>query len=227
MPTGLEGQGLEMRHLACSRFIVAVVAVLGLVRPAGAHPHVWVTAKAEVLFDAKGAISAIRNTWVFDEMYSAFVTEGQAKGGKLLTREDLEPLAKSNVEDLAAFGYFTFAKATRAKVEFDAPTDVSLEEREDKRVVLRFTLPLKVPASAAKAFSFQIYDPTYFVAFELERQDPVVLVSAPNGCSANVLGAKSLETAETKLLSEAFFSGLSPGADFGIKLASRTIVACP
>lgn len=216
-----------MRHRACSCFVVAVAMVLCFVRPAGAHPHVWVSAKAEVLFDAKGSIAAIRNTWVFDEMYSAFVTEGQAKDGKLLTREDLAPLAKSNVEDLASFDYFTFAKATRAKVEFDTPTDVSLEEREDKRVVLRFTLPLKVPASAAKAFSFQVYDPTYFVAFELERRDPVLLVDAPSGCSANVLGAKPLESSETKLLSEAFFSGLSPGADFGIKLASRTIIACP
>jgi ABC-type uncharacterized transport system substrate-binding protein len=220
-----------MRHSAYWQLLfaapLAALLALGLVGPAVAHPHVWVSAKSEVLFDTKGAIAAIRNTWVFDEMYSAFVTEGQAKGGKLLTREDLAPLAKSNVEDLAAFSYFTFAKAAKAKVDFAAPTEVSLEEREDKRVVLRFTLPLKVPASAAKAFSFQIYDPTYFVAFELERQDPVVLVGAPNGCSANILGSKPLETAETKLLTEAFFSGLSPGADFGIKLASRTIVACP
>lgn len=216
-----------MKYSSCSRFVLAAVVSLGLARPAGAHPHVWVSARAEVVFDAKGAIEAIRNTWVFDEMYSTFVTEGQAKGGKLLTRDDLAPLAKSNVEDLAAFGYFTFAKATRAKVEFAAPTDVSLEERADKRVVLRFTLPLTTPASAAKAFSFQVYDPTYFVAFELERQDPVNLVGAPKGCSANVLGSKPLETAETKLLTEAFFSGLSPGADFGIKLASRIVVACP
>jgi len=216
-----------MRHSSCSRLVLAAAVLLGVARPAGAHPHVWVSAKAEVLFDSKGAIEAIRYAWVFDEMYSAFVTEGQAKGGKLLTRDDLAPLAKSNVEDLAAFGYFTFAKATRAKVEFGTPTDVALEERADKRVVLTFTLPLVTPASAAKAFSFQVYDPTYFVAFELERQDPVSLVGAPKGCSANVMGTKPLETAETKLLTEAFFSGLSPGADFGVKLASRIVVACP
>jgi ABC-type uncharacterized transport system substrate-binding protein len=200
---------------------------LGLAHPAGAHPHVWVSAKAEVVFNTQGAIEAIRNTWVFDEMYSAFVTEGQAKGGKPLTRDDLAPLAKSNVEDLAAFGYFTFAKAAKAKLKYGSPTEISLEQREDKRVVLRFTLPLKTPASAAKAFSFQVYDPTFFVAFELERQDPVALVGAPVGCTANVLGAKPLETAESKLLTEAFFSGLSPGADFGIKLAGRMFVACP
>jgi ABC-type uncharacterized transport system substrate-binding protein len=216
-----------MKHAVGCRFVFAAVLATGLARPAGAHPHVWVSASAEVLFDSAGTVAGIRNTWVFDEMYSAFVTEGQGEGGKLLTRDDLAPLAKSNVEDLAGFDYFTFAKATRTKVEFGAPTDASLEQRDDKRVVLRFTLPLKAPASAAKAFSFQIYDPTYFVAFELERMDPVVLVGAPNGCSANVVRAKPLETSETKLLSEAFFSGLSPGADFGVKLASRIVVACP
>jgi ABC-type uncharacterized transport system substrate-binding protein len=216
-----------MRHLSRSRFTSILLSIFGLAGPAAAHPHVWVSAKAELIFNAKGSVEAIRNIWVFDEMYSAFVTEGQAESGKLLTKEDLAPLAKSNVEDLEPFGYFTVAKASKANLEFQAPTEVSLEQREDKRVVLRFTLPLKTPGSAAKAFSLQVYDPTYFVAFELEQQNPVSLVDAPKGCSANVLGSKPLETAETKLLTEAFFSGLSPGADFGIKLASRIIVACP
>jgi len=47
---------------------------------AAAHPHVWVTARAQVIFNAKGEIEAIRQAWTFDEMYSAFVTEGQGKG---------------------------------------------------------------------------------------------------------------------------------------------------
>jgi ABC-type uncharacterized transport system substrate-binding protein len=86
---------------------------------------------------------------------------------------------------------------------------------------------LKTPASAAKAFSFQVYDPTYFVAFEMEKQDPVGMAGAPKGCSVNLLGSKPLAAGDTKKLSESFFSGLSPGYDFGVKLASRIIVACP
>jgi ABC-type uncharacterized transport system substrate-binding protein len=160
-------------------------------------------------------------------MYSAFVTEGQSQDGKLMTKEELAPLAKSNVESLAEFDYFTFAKAAGQNIEFAAPQDYSLEEREDKRVVLRFTLRLKTPASAAKAFSFQVYDPTDFVAFEMDDRDPVSLAGAQKGCSVNVLGANPLATADSKKLSESFFSGLSPGYDFGVKLASRVIVACP
>ncbi|MGH6868401.1 MAG: DUF1007 family protein [Methylocella sp.] len=211
----------------CSRFILAAVFVTVLAGAAAAHPHVWVSARAQVIFDTNGEIEAIRHAWTFDEMYSAFVTEGQGKDGQLMTKEELAPLAKTNVESLAEFDYFTYAKVANAKVEFGTPIDYSLEQRADKLVVLRFTLPLKTPASASKAFSFQVYDPTYFVAFEMEKQDPVELAGAPKGCSVNLLGSKPLPAADTKKLSESFFSGLSPGYDFGIKLASRIIVACP
>jgi ABC-type uncharacterized transport system substrate-binding protein len=158
---------------------------------------------------------------------TAVFVAGLAQDGQLMTKQELAPLAKTNVESLAEFDFFTFAKVANAKVEFGAPIDYSLEQREDKLVVLRFTLPLKTPASAAKAFSFQVYDPTYFVAFEMEKQDPVGMAGAPKGCSVNLLGSKPLAADDTKKLSESFFSGLSPGYDFGIKLASRIIVACP
>lgn len=220
-------RNLAMLKRLSARIFVSVAALMALASSAWAHPHVWVSAQEEVIFGTKGQIEAIRGVWIFDEMYSAFVTQGQEKNGKLMTKEELAPLAKTNVEDLAEFEYFTHAKAANAKVEFGEPFDYSLEEREDKLVVLRFTLPLKTPASAAKAFTLQIYDPTYFVAFELAKQDPVSFVGAPKGCSANVVGAKPLAAVETQKLNESFFSGLSPGTDFGIKLATPIIIACP
>jgi ABC-type uncharacterized transport system substrate-binding protein len=198
----------------------------GFAHAAAAHPHVWITGQEQVIFGPNGEIAAIRHAWVFDEMYSAFVTEGVGKKGQILSAADLAPLAKSNVEDLAEFDYFTHARIQSVKVEFGEPTDYSLEERPDKLVVLRFTMPLKAPA-AAKLFAFQVYDPTYFVAFDLDRENGVSFVNAPKGCSNNIAGAKPLAAAESSKLSESFFTGLSPGADFGVKLASSVIVACP
>jgi ABC-type uncharacterized transport system substrate-binding protein len=209
------------------KFSIAASALILGAAPAIAHPHVWITARETVVFDDKGRVAAIRNSWVFDEMYSAFATQGLGKDGQLPTKEDLAPLAKTNVESLEEFDYFTHAKAEGRKIEFGQPTDYSLEERPDKLVVLTFTLPLKVPVVVGRAFSFQVYDPTYFVAFELEEKDPVSLTSAPQGCSAGVLGANPLLADDKQKLSEAFFANLSPGADFGVKLASRIIVACP
>ncbi len=199
----------------------------GLSAPAFAHPHVWVTAREDVIFDNQGRIAAIRGAWVFDDMYSAFATQGLGKDGQLATKEELAPLAKTNVQSLAEFDYFTFAKLAGTKVEFGPPTDYSLEERPDKLVVLTFTLPLKQPTNPGKAFTFQVYDPTYFVAFSLDDKVPVELIGAPKGCSFSVLGADPLDEEATKKLSEAFFANLSPGSDFGEKLASRVFVACP
>ena len=152
---------------------------------------------------------------------------GLGKDGKMPTREDLAPLAKVNIESLAEFGYFTVGKAGGKAVEFDDPKDYWLDEAADKLVTLHFTLPLKSPASAARAFNLQVYDPTYFIAFDFDDKDAIVLSGAPAGCSAKVNKPGPLVADETKKLSESFFSGLSPGDGFGLKLSSRASVACP
>ena len=50
---------------------------------------------------------------------------------------------------------------------------------------------------------------------------------APAGCSLSLVEPSPLVAADNQKLSEAFFQNMSPGADFGIKLATRAIVACP
>ena len=192
-----------------------------------AHPHVFVVAREELLFAPDGTITGIRAAWTFDDMYSSFVTQGLGEPGKILTSEQLAPLAKTNVESLAEFGYFTIGKASGKAVEFGPPTDYSLDENADKLVTLHFTLPLKPSATAARAFTLQVYDPTYFVSFDFDNKDPVALRDAPAGCTANVVKPRPLDAGDNQKLSEAFFSNMSPGMDFGIKLASRAVVACP
>ena len=206
---------------------IALGAILATT-PALAHPHVWVEAQEKVLFDKAGKVDGIRNTWVFDELYSAFAVQGLEKDGKLATPKDLAPLAETNVTSLAEFDYFTYAKIGGVKVKFGKPIDYSLEERADKRVVLHFTLPLPEPARITRFMSFQIYDPTYFVDFELAATDPVELADAPSGCSKSVLGANPLLVADGQKLAKSFDSGIAPPSeDFAVKMASRVIVACP
>lgn len=194
---------------------------------AEAHPHVFVTAKEQVIFAPDGKVSGIRASWTFDDMYSSFLVQGIGAPDAILTEQQLAPLAKTNVDSLAEFGYFTVAKASGKQLEFSEPVDYSLKEGQDKLLTLVFTLPLKQPAGASPAFTVSVYDPTYFVSFELADKDPVSLASAPAGCSASVMKPKPLDAGDNQKLSEAFFSNMSPGTDFGIKLASRVVVACP
>ena len=194
---------------------------------AEAHPHVFVTAKEQVVFAPDGRVTGVRADWTFDDMYSSFVTQGLGTPGQLLTRDELAPLAKTNVESLAEFGYFTVAKAGGRALAFDEPVDYWLDESPDKLVTLHFTLPLKAPVKPVPALNVSVYDPTYFVDFKMDERDPVTLVSAPPGCSTSVIKPRPLDASDTQKLSEAFFANLSPGTDFGIKLASKVMVACP
>ncbi|MDB5509431.1 MAG: hypothetical protein JWL93_1900 [Hyphomicrobiales bacterium] len=207
--------------------IASGAALAAMTATSLAHPHVFVVVKSEVLFDPQGRVSGVAHSWTFDEMYSAFATTGLSADGKPATDAQLAPIAETNVGDLEEFGYFTVVKAAGQKIEFGKPTDIAMSEGKDKLVTLRFKLPLKQPASAGKALTLQVYDPSYFVSFDFEKTDAVKLVSAPAGCSLNVAQPNPLQEAESKKLSEAFFSGLSPGNDFGVKLASRAVVACP
>lgn len=208
-------------------FVLAIAFGFMAHSAAMAHPHVWVAVQSEVVFGDDGKIIGVRHAWEFDEMYSAFATQGLGKNGAPPTKEELAPLAKTNIESLAEFDYFTFAKQNNEKPAFKPPQDVTLEVKERKSVVMRFFLPLQTPASAKKPFSFQVYDPTYFVSFGLEKKEPVTMSRAPGGCSLSLVEPSPLVAADNQKLSEAFFQNMSPGADFGIKLATRAIVACP
>ena len=43
--------------------------------PAQAHPHVWIDARGEVLFE-DGAIAGLRHHWTFDPYVSAVAIQG-------------------------------------------------------------------------------------------------------------------------------------------------------
>ena len=195
--------------------------------PANAHPHVWVTVKSAIAFTSDGKISAVVHDWVFDEMYSSFATQGLAKPGELVGREQFAPLARENAGGLAEIGYFTTLKIGGKAVDFGSVSDYWMEERPDHLVAFHVTIPLKSPASVAKFMTLRVADPEYFIDFEFDDNDPIKLVSAPQGCSASVARPKPLEAADKQKLSESFFTNLSPGANFGFKMASSAIVACP
>ena len=101
-------------------------AVLGclvvLVSAAAAHPHVWVTMKSELVYAPDGSVTGVRHAWTFDDMFSAFATQGiDSKKRDVFTREELAPLAKTNVDSLKEFDYFTNAKVNGKKVDFIEP----------------------------------------------------------------------------------------------------------
>jgi ABC-type uncharacterized transport system substrate-binding protein len=195
--------------------------------PAGAHPHVWVTVKSQIAFTPDGKVASVVHDWVFDEMYSSFATQGLAAPGELVKREQFAPLAKENAGSLAEIGYFTTLKIGGKAVDFGSVTDYWMQERPDHLVEFHVALPLKIPTPVTKFLILRVADPEYFIDFEFDDKNPIELVSAPSGCTASVAKPKPLEVGDKQKLTESFFSNLSPGTNFGFKMASAAIVACP
>jgi ABC-type uncharacterized transport system substrate-binding protein len=204
------------------------VALAGLAVPALAHPHVWITARAEVVYGPDGKITGVRHAWTFDKGYSAFITQGldSNKDGKIAP-EEMKDLAKENTESLVEFEYFTSLKTSGAKQAFAAPRDYAMAF-ENGEVTLSYLLPLKAPANGTKAVVLEITDPTYFVSFTLaDGKDAVKLAGAPKGCTAAITRPKPMEVAEQQKLSESFFEALTAASNFGAQFANRAIIACP
>ena len=211
------------------RFLLALAAMLSLLATGGtaqAHPHVWVTMKSVVVYAPDGSATGVRQTWTFDDMYSAFAVQGlDHKDKDQFTREELQPLAKVNVESLKEYAYFTFATANGKEALFKDPVDYWLESN-DSILTLHFLLPFKTPVKA-QHLNIEVYDPEYFVDFQLDEKDPAVLSGAPAGCELS-LGKPQEMTKELALkLSEIPADGKIPANTYGAVFANKINVKCP
>jgi len=204
----------------------SLVALLAVVSAAQAHPHVWVTMTSELVYAPDGSVTGVRHAWAFDDMFSAFATQGlETKQKGVFTREDLAPLAQVNVDSLKDFDYFTYAKADGKKTEFEGPTDYWLDYKNEV-LTLHFTLPFKAPVKAQR-LDLEVYDPTYFVDFAMAEKDPVKLVNAPGQCKLTVVRPTDANVASNAPINEQFFNSLDTNSNFGAQFANKILVACP
>lgn len=206
------------------KFLALAVLALPLAMSAArAHPHVYVTMKSEIVYDAQGRMTGIRHHWTFDDMFSSYATQGlEQKQKGVFTREELQPLAEVNITSMKEFEYFTEGKMNGQKVEFGAPIDYFLELK-DQLLTLHFTLPLKTPVQT-KSVDLEIYDPLYFVAFEFDEKDPITLKDAPPNCKLNTV--KLGDATQSKSLSESLFARPDPNNPFGAQFANKIAVKC-
>jgi ABC-type uncharacterized transport system substrate-binding protein len=215
------------KHLVAMIFGLAGLLAAGA--SASAHPHVWVTMQGELVYAPDGSVTGVRYAWTFDDMFSAFATQGlDPKQPGVFSKADLEPLAKENVDSLKDFGYFTFAKANGKKLEMKEPIDYFLDyNTKDTVLTLHFTLPFKAPVKS-KELNLEIYDPEYFVDFSFKDvKEPVALVGAPTACKLLVARPKELSVPPGQQLGEAFFNQLSASENWGAQFANKISVKCP
>jgi ABC-type uncharacterized transport system substrate-binding protein len=207
--------------------IVLLAGVLATAR-AHAHPHVWVTMTEELLYAPDGSVTGVRNAWTFDDMFSAFATQGiEQKVKGTFSRGELAALAQVNIDSLKEYGYFTYAKANgkRQKDAFLAPIDYFLDyDPKDSTLTLHFTLPFKAPVKA-KAIEVEIYDPEFFIDFGFGANNPVRLVGAPAGCTLSVEKPRD-DNFPAELRLDKNFATSEANAGMGADFSNKMSVTC-
>lgn len=98
---------------------------------------------------------------------------------------------------------------------------------QPKVLAMEFTLPLQKPVLAeADGFNFSTYDPSFFIWFDLIKDEPIKLSGAPDGCRAEVSAPVDEGQAEIQQLSEAAFDQ-SGGITINFVVGRTVTVSCP
>ena len=205
--------------------LLLLVGGVGLgANTAQAHPHVWITAASELIYAPDGSITGVRHAWTFDDMFSTYALQGiETKTKGVYSREELSSLAQTNVDSLKEFAFFTFAKADGKKEKFQEPVDYFLEYR-DAALTLHFTLPLKTPVKP-KELALEVYDPSFFIDFQLADKNPIQLVGAPAACQMKIQRPNDGTANAQKLSEQNFMSG--DNSNYGAMFANKIMVECP
>jgi ABC-type uncharacterized transport system substrate-binding protein len=157
-------------------------------------------------------------------MYSTFATKGiDGKQKGAFTRAELAPVAEETVASLKELDYFTFAKTDGKTAKFNEPVNYWLEFNNEM-LTLHFFLPLSTPVKAAN-LDVEVYDPEFFIDFELAEADPVKLAGAPVACKL-VLTRRPDPSAplQSQRLSEAMFNQKT---NYRAMFANKIAVTCP
>lgn len=193
-----------------------------------AHPHILVNVRTRVMFAADGKLTALIHDWVFDDMYSAFLKQGLTTKGQHATQADFVPLVKDIIKNLEKTNYYTELKINGQALRLSPAPGSWMEERVDHRVAFHMRLDVETPAAIHTFASLSVADPEYYVKFDFDAPPlGVTLDHAPAGCSNSLAKPPPLTDNEKANLTESMFTNLSPGSNFGLKMATQAILACP
>jgi ABC-type uncharacterized transport system substrate-binding protein len=144
-----------------------LLAVVG----AFAHPHVFVDAKVQVLFNEKG-LSGVKNHWVYDEIYStAMVSSVDSDGDGKLSSQEGEILKSSILGEISRSNYFNYIQFG---ADFLKAGDIKNFRASvaNRRLVLDFVIEFAAPVVADYSMLvIVVADPTNYVQVTTDMEN--------------------------------------------------------
>ena len=213
-------------------FFVTMILVVAAAPEARAHPHVFIEMTSDVVFNDAGQINAINVEWVFDPDYSSMATEDlDTNKDGMLSTDELEPLAKENIENLKEWSYFVYGRLNGEKLKWADVTDYGQLMGDDGRLRMHFVVPFLKPVDPRTAeFIYRIYDPTFYIAIDFVGKEPVeALGNKPKSCRIEIRKPPDPnDTGDTKAMLATKGKDWTPDQedDFGIMFAQPVAVVC-
>ena len=166
--------------------LLAAAIVLTGASAALAHPHIFIDAKATLVFDDSGRLTTIRNAWTYDEAFSVWQIQGlDTDGDGITTSAEMQELADENLVGLAEYGFYTSAGEGDTTLTFGSGSDGRFVY-ESSRSTLSFSAVLSQPYAIQRSLEISIADPEYYVAITFADIGDVALENAPDGCVARL-----------------------------------------
>ena len=142
---------------------------------ASAHPHIWIDANAEMVFE-KEKLTAIKMHWIFDDLFSMTLIDQFDKNFDTRFFGD----ENTNVHDnafvaLGDVSWLAHLRKNEILIPFTKTRDFKADITDDRRVTYDFTLVLDEPLDPVKDnISLSVYDAEYYIDVAFVQVDPIV-----------------------------------------------------
>lgn len=128
-------------------FIVVAVLCLAWVTSGFCHPHVFVNAEVKALFDKEG-LAAIRNHWVYDELYSAaMIASGDVNGDGVISERESAWFKDAVLTPIEKHNYFNYIQQGTVFLKAEKISNFKATV-QNSRLVLDFDVVFKSAVSA-------------------------------------------------------------------------------
>ncbi|MBO0905622.1 DUF1007 family protein [Jiella sp. MQZ13P-4] len=164
-------------------WLAGLAALFAAPSAADAHPHVFVEPHVEIVGNAAGEMTAIRNVWRMDELFSSSVVVDFDKNANgTLDPDELDAVGETVRKSIAEWSFYSFVQLDGKDVDL-VPPERMHTLFEDGQLIFFFEMPLKQPIDLSRhKVKVSNFDDSFFVAFDFKGADDFQLVDLPANC---------------------------------------------
>lgn len=142
--------------------------LLALPGAAWAHPHVFIDASLEILFNGTGQAEGVRITWVYDPLTTLMILEAQQVDpdfDAVLTLQEIAKLQGFDMQWAPGFDGDTYALNGTTPLVLGPPTEVTASYDQEQIRSSHARYFATAVSVGAVPLIIQSYDPEYYTAY--------------------------------------------------------------